>query len=88
MQAASLTAKKWQKSARSGSASLPADSTLSLLRSLAARHWLLPLFEADKLLPSVSLPLFGHTLSADWAGLITGWGRNKRELIPPPPLKQ
>ena len=30
--------------------------------------------EAAKLLPLVSLPLFGHTLSADWAGPRPGWG--------------
>ena len=51
-----------------------------LFRSLASTHKHASLSEADKLLPLVSLSLFGHTLSADWAGPRPGWGRKKREL--------
>ena len=45
--------------------------------------------EADKLLPFTSLPLFGHTLSADWAGPIIRDGEEEEgALVPPPPHKQ
>ena len=42
--------------------------------------------EADKLLPFASLPLFGHTFSADWAGPIVRRveGRRGSSRTPPP----
>ena len=42
-----------------------------------SKHEHASLSEADKLLPLASLPLFGHTLSADWAVPHPGWGRRR-----------
>ena len=90
-----------------GPVSLPAESPLPFLRSLASKTRLPfctspktellpevsvrcpqapPLYEADKLLPLVLLPLFGHSLSADWAGPRPERERKEEEALGTPPL--
>ena len=46
------------------------------VRSLRS-HWLLPLYEADKLLPPAPPPSPGHSPSANWAGPIVRRGEEE-----------
>ena len=59
----------------------------ALTVSLPSPFWGAPLYEADKLLPSVSLPSLGHSPSQR-AGrsLLSGERKEEEEPLDPPPL--